>query len=224
VYVTQHDHNSQYATVEVSFRCEQVPPSTGSTSSPLVRPGTTVNYTLTIQNRDCGSFGASTFQLNPVLPGGWTGSVSPASLSLSPGGTGTSAFTVTSPTSTPDGSYTLTVNVTDSAAAIHNTTIPVAYSVDGTPLTVPSGLTARYKAGKVQLTWTGSTDNSGGAVTYSIWRNGSKIADTPNVSYADTPPSGGTYAYYVTAQDGVGNVSGPSNTATVSVGGKGGKK
>ena len=82
--------------------------------------------------------------------------------------------------------------------------------------TDPSSLSATPTSGtRVDLSWTGSTDNT--AVTnYEIFRNGSLLTTVGNVtSYADTSAvNATTYDYKVRAVDGAGNRSGFSNTAS----------
>jgi PQQ-dependent dehydrogenase (s-GDH family) len=84
--------------------------------------------------------------------------------------------------------------------------------------TAPTGLTSSNLAStSVTLSWNASSDNV--AVSgYDIYQNGSKINATPvtlttyNVS-ALTPST--SYSFYVQARDAAGNLSGNSNTVTV---------
>ena len=82
--------------------------------------------------------------------------------------------------------------------------------------TDPSSLSATPTSGaRVDLSWTGSTDNT--AVTnYEIFRNGSLLTTVGNVTtYADTSvQNASTYDYKVRSVDGSGNLSGFSNTAS----------
>ncbi len=82
--------------------------------------------------------------------------------------------------------------------------------------TDPSSLSATPTSGtRVDLSWTGSTDNTG-VTNYEIFRNGSLLTTVGNVtSYADTSAvNATTYDYKVRALDGAGNRSGFSNTAS----------
>jgi len=93
----------------------------------------------------------------------------------------------------------------------------VASSPDTQPPTAPTNLTATLNGTtQVSLGWGASTDNVG-VTGYNVLRNGSKIASiAPTTSYTDnTVASNNTYTYTVTAVDAAGNVSGPSNPATV---------
>jgi hypothetical protein len=88
---------------------------------------------------------------------------------------------------------------------------------DVTPPSTPGNLSATSNSSaEVNLTWNASTDNV--AVTaYEIYRNGTLLTDnssTPN--YTDTNVSAGTtYQYQARARDASGNLSGFSNTVTV---------
>ena len=89
---------------------------------------------------------------------------------------------------------------------------------DTTPPTAPSTLQATAPdPHRVDLTWSASTDNV--SVTgYVVWRDGAQIAtlDGNTRAYSDaTVASGSQYTYTITAVDAAGNVSPPSNEATV---------
>jgi chitodextrinase len=81
---------------------------------------------------------------------------------------------------------------------------------------VPSNLSgSAVSTSQINLTWTASTDNVGVA-GYQVFRNGTKIAETTSTSFGDTGLVAGTeYTYFVRAFDAVGNVSGSSNTVSV---------
>jgi YD repeat-containing protein len=97
-------------------------------------------------------------------------------------------------------------------------------AADGTPPTVPGGLTANAASGtQVNLSWSASTDTGGSNLSgYKIERcQGSgcssfaQIASTTSTSHSDSGlSSGATYLYRVRAYDGAGNHSGYSSTAT----------
>ena len=88
------------------------------------------------------------------------------------------------------------------------------------PPSAPTGLTAAGAKKKIDLTWSASTDTgSSGLAGYTVWRgtggaSGSftAIATSQSSSYSDTTVANKvTYWYRVTALDGGGNQSQPSN-------------
>lgn len=87
---------------------------------------------------------------------------------------------------------------------------------DTTPPTAPANLTATaVSPSQVNLSWDASTDNVGVA-GYKVYRDGVFLASTSTASYSDTTVQGGTsHSYTVYAYDAAGNISPPSNTATV---------
>lgn len=87
---------------------------------------------------------------------------------------------------------------------------------DTTPPSAPTNLTATaLESTKVNLSWTASTDDVG-VTGYRIYRDSVQIGTSPSNSYTDTTVSANTtYSYYVKAYDAAGNISSPSNTATV---------
>ena len=92
-------------------------------------------------------------------------------------------------------------------------------SADTTAPTAPANLTAVAGSGQISLAWNASTDNVG-VSRYNISRNGAPIGTATSTSFVDgTVIAGTTYSYTVTAQDGAGNVSLPSNTATATASG-----
>ena len=89
-------------------------------------------------------------------------------------------------------------------------------SVDTTPPSTPTGLTAAAMGSTgVNLSWSPSTDNVG-VVGYVVRRNGVQVATPATTSYGDTGLSAATtYSYAVAARDTAGNIS--PNWASVSV-------
>ncbi len=87
---------------------------------------------------------------------------------------------------------------------------------DTTPPTAPTGLSATAaSSSEVDLTWSASSDNVGVA-SYSVFRDGAKVATVSGLSYRDGGRAPSTsYAYSVVASDGAGNVSAPSSTVSV---------
>lgn len=97
-------------------------------------------------------------------------------------------------------------------------------NADLTPPSPPTELTAVSAKKRVDLSWSASTDAGGsGLAGYTVWRStagasGSftAIATTTNSAYGDTTVNRRvTYWYRVTAVDGAGNQSQPSNVVAV---------
>jgi hypothetical protein len=133
--------------------------------------------------------------------------------------TSTGAVSV-SPTSTTV--YTLTA-----ANLSGTTTAQTTVTVDTTPPSIPTGLSATaVSQSEIDLSWASSTDNVGVA-GYQVFRNGSQIATTTAVSYPDIGLAASTsYSYTVSAFDAAGNISAqatsPSATTQAASSGGGG--
>lgn len=86
---------------------------------------------------------------------------------------------------------------------------------DTEPPTRPANLSATaISSSRIDLSWTGSTDNVGVA-GYRIYRNGAALATTTGTSYQNTGLSPSTtYTYRVNAYDAAGNESGLSDEAS----------
>lgn len=82
--------------------------------------------------------------------------------------------------------------------------------------TAPSNLLATTGGtNEVSLSWTASMDDVG-VTGYDVYRNGTPVGTTTSSRYTDSGlAAASTYAYFVTAKDAAGLVSGPSNTAKV---------
>ena len=102
-------------------------------------------------------------------------------------------------------------NVSPSGSASATTPAP-----DATAPSAPSNLKATAQRGKrVALSWTASTDDVD-VVGYRVYRNGTLVGTTTSASYTDSLPGKTTSATYVVrAFDAAGNVSTPSNSASI---------
>ncbi|HEU5429617.1 MAG TPA: discoidin domain-containing protein [Actinocrinis sp.] len=85
-----------------------------------------------------------------------------------------------------------------------------------TPPTAPSDLQyTQPQSGQIKLTW-GASSDAVGVTGYNVYRNSSKIASVSGstLTYMDSVSDTLTVSYYVTATNGAGLESSPSNTVT----------
>ena len=147
--------------------------------------------------------------------------------------TSTNATTFTDTTVTQQTSYTYQVYAQDAAGnlgpASNTATVTTPAGPDTTPPTAPSALAAEsVSAAEIDLGWTGSTDSGTGVSGYRVYRKGPGESTfgllatqtgtgAGSTSYVDTTvkPSS-AYQYFVTAYDGAGLESAPSNTISAS--------
>ena len=96
---------------------------------------------------------------------------------------------------------------------------------DSQPPSAPANLVASLAGGSVGLSWDASTDDVG-VTHYNVHRAtvsgftpmiGNRIGQPSTTNFTDADLPNGTYFYVVTAGDGSGNASPPSNQVTVSV-------
>jgi chitodextrinase len=93
-------------------------------------------------------------------------------------------------------------------------------SGDFMPPGAPTGLAAEAGTGpaRVTLTWEPATDDSGGPVSYRVYRNGSFVASTAETTWTTTNVAeGSAYTFVVRGVDAQSNVGDPSAPATVAV-------
>jgi len=76
-------------------------------------PGTTVTYTVSLQNNGTGC-GASTFALQATVPPGWTAALASSSLTLAEGATGSTSLQVTSGATAGAGPYGVSLSASES--------------------------------------------------------------------------------------------------------------
>jgi hypothetical protein len=121
------------ATVSVTVggaACVRVAPTV--TITPALQqgpPGTTVTYTVSVQNNGTGC-GASVFPLQATVPSGWTAALGASSLTLAEGATGSTSLQVTSSATAGAGPYGLSLSTSESglfgSAAASYTVMQVA--------------------------------------------------------------------------------------------------
>ncbi|NDC24616.1 MAG: fibronectin type III domain-containing protein [Proteobacteria bacterium] len=111
-------------------------------------------------------------------------------------------------------------NVSQFTAEISITTPAQPPAPDTQKPTVPENVTlAAITYDSVRITWSVSVDQGGSNLKqYNIYRNGTRVQEVPATSlqFTDTGLSGDTtYRYTVSAQDGAGNESSQTTTASV---------
>ena len=167
ITVTQISHASDRATVQIqisagSTTCQAATPALSlSPSSQSSTPGGTLAYTVYLTNKDNNWCAASTFSFSGVVPSGWTGTFSPATLSLSPGATGSTTLAVTSATAAAAATYTVPFNVSDAASAAHATSNSVAYGVQAPAQCTRSAPTVAFSPSS-------RSGSAGASVSYSV--------------------------------------------------------
>jgi hypothetical protein len=136
ITVTQVAHASDRATVQIQLAaggtptCQRATPVLAlSPSSQSANAGSTLAFTVSLTNKDNAYCAASTFSLSDVVPSAWAGTVSPGTLNLAPGAAGSAALSVSSATTAVAASYSLQLNVSDPASAVHAVSGSVTYAV-----------------------------------------------------------------------------------------------
>ncbi|MFZ1852646.1 MAG: hypothetical protein WAU15_10595 [Nitrosomonas sp.] len=223
---TQVSQGNGFATVQISYGCAVNTPAVSISPATLATSlGSSANFTINVTNKDVSGCGNTTFALN-YTGGVVGGSLSTPNLTLSPSQTGSS--TLTANTSLSEGSYSLSVIVTDSDGKapqhLTNGQGNATLIIDNTPPSVPTSLSGSVnRQGKIMLSWQASNDALSGIAGYSIYRNNELIGEASSNSFADsTAVAGVSYEYVVTARDAAGNKSSASNTILIIAGSKGG--
>lgn len=194
---------------------------TPSSQTLTALPGS-ASYSVKVTNQDGSACASSNFALTSAVPAGWTGTLTPSSLSLAAGANSAATLAVTAPAATANASYSISAGTV--ADADHNVVQASATTVvnvstggaDTTPPSVPTNLKASLLVNKVKLSWNASSDGGSGVAGYRVLRNGALIATTATPFYNDTPGKG-VWSYAVIAFDNVGNASAPSAAVVVDV-------
>jgi peptidoglycan hydrolase-like protein with peptidoglycan-binding domain/uncharacterized membrane protein YgcG len=224
--------------------------SATSTASPVIVSGLAngQSYTFTVAATNAAGSSANSSSSNSVTPNNLIPSIgffTAAPLYIAPGSSSTLSWATTLATTvsisqglgnqsaTSTGSVVVspastTVYTLTASNANGTSTAQATVTVDGTPPSIPTSVTATaISASEIDLSWASSTDNINVA-GYDIYQNGIEIATTSNTFYANTGLSASTgYDYYLDAFDAVGNVSATSTavsatTQVASSGGSGG--
>ena len=120
----------------------------------------------------------------------------------------------------PGANWGFYVNAIDAAGNVSqaSTTLTVSIpqcQVDTTPPSVPTNLRGTTSGTTATLTWNASTDNIR-VTAYDIYRNGSKVGSTAELTYTESALTANTsYQYAVAARDAQQNTS--ARTATISL-------
>lgn len=121
------------ATVRVTLSaagCVQAPPTVGlGASGAAVSAGAAVGYTLSVRNADSAGCTATTFDLSPQLPTGWSATLATPAVTLAPGATVTVPLTVSSSTSAAAGTYAVGVRASNHDASTYAATATSSYTV-----------------------------------------------------------------------------------------------
>ena len=110
---------NQYSTISAGFggagKCVRASPTVIlSPSSQSASAGNILSYSVTVRNNDSGnSCKSSTFNLAGLVPAGWSYTLGPTSLTVSPGFIGTTTFRVASLSSAPANNYAVLVTATN---------------------------------------------------------------------------------------------------------------
>lgn len=223
------------ATVNINYGaapCSQLTPTfTVSPTSASVTSGQSATYSVTLKNNDSTSCTASSFNLQTILPSGWSGTVTPASATLSPGQTVSGSLAVNTSSTASTGTYTVGATAAASARTVSATagisvTQPTLAKT-ASPLALGLSASTTAPTTKTKITFTVSATRSGTAqsgvpVTLSIrYPNGSTsvykltTGSTGTTSLSTFLRTVGTYSIAATASD--SGITVTSNTLSLTV-------
>src|SRR5262249_54180780 len=160
------------------------------TQGQSVPSGTAVNFTVTVTNNDSSSCAPATFNLGSTVPSGWAVNWNAAGLSLSPGKSGSATLTVTSPTGTADGSYSISATAINSTAGSYNGSASAGYLINTAPLTtsVTTNQAAYLPGQTVSISVSllhGTTPDPGASVSATVTNPNGKITTLSGITGAN---------------------------------------
>lgn len=203
------------ATIKIEGACSTSVPQVSISPAEIgSTPGGTAQYSVTIKNNNSVYCPATSYSLSVTdTSSDLTSTLTSQQLTLSSGQSNTNTLSAVSSGSIGSGTQVITVSangngMTGSATA--------KYTIDATPPTSPSNVTAATQRKQVIVTWNSATDNIG-VVRYELLRNGSVVGTSVTTSFADRYPVSGINTYQVRAYDAAGNKSVWSNSANVTV-------
>ncbi|GAB3751070.1 hypothetical protein GCM10028795_18500 [Lysobacter olei] len=125
-----HTTNASTTYTVAAPSCTRAEPSI-SLSGPTaaVPAGSTVVYTVDLQNNDSASCASTDLTLAGSVPTNWTGTLADSSLSLAPGASGSTTFSVTSDSAAPAAGYGIGVGVSSSVGVVHTASVSTTYTI-----------------------------------------------------------------------------------------------
>ncbi|MDC7708640.1 NEW3 domain-containing protein [Vogesella indigofera] len=178
--------NASGAGVDISFAqasCTRVKPTVliSPSQSTSVVSGTPVSYTVTVTNNDSSGCGSSTFNLQSVIPSGWSVNLATSTLTVNPGNVGSTTLTTTSSSNALAGSYNIGVSATNVANTSFSGTGSASYSIGSTSAAALATSISTDKSSYV----VGSTVT----LTVSASSGGMPLANA-NITFKVTKPNG----------------------------------
>lgn len=114
----------------------QPPSCTRANPTVLISPdsqnataGSTLTYDTSVTNNDSNGCGSSIFAMSYSIPSGWTGSFTNYTLTISPGQSQSTTFSITSSVNTTSGSYIFTNTATNNNAPSYSGNDTAVYVV-----------------------------------------------------------------------------------------------
>jgi len=142
VSITTKSADASGATVDIEFGpggCHAAAPLivVSPSQAPPALAGSTQNFSVLVTNDDTvGCSGTSTFLLGaavPTTPAGWTMTINPSTFALAPQASATAILQVTSPSTTPVGSYPVTITSTKWPNFTYSASTTATYVVANSP-------------------------------------------------------------------------------------------
>jgi M6 family metalloprotease-like protein len=134
--------------------CTRVAPTVTLTPSALSAfPGSSVETTVRVQDRNDSRCSSESYRLAVTLPAGWSGSFAEPTLQLSPGATGSTTLTVNVPDSAEPGDVSLATTATGTSSGIRGGTaadlsIESGHCTRAAPTVTVSPVSASIRAGR----------------------------------------------------------------------------
>ena len=189
--------------------------------NPWVSSGASVSYNVSVRNNDGATCGGSSFNLQSVVPNGWSASFGSSPLTIGPGSTSTTTLQVTSPSGAADGFYPVNVSTSNGSSSASSGVTYALVSALGFTTSASQSSYTRQQTVTVNATVkvAGSTV-AGVPVTFTMTKsNGVAVTSTVNTGangvavfkYALNRKKDPTGSYQVRSQASMNGVSGSGN-------------
>ena len=94
-----------------------------------VAPGTTASYSVTVKDNDSSSCSSSSFGFSSSVPSGWNGVYTASGVTLAPGASASVTLSVTAPSGTANGTYTIGAGVSNTSATSYAVSASTAETI-----------------------------------------------------------------------------------------------
>jgi hypothetical protein len=209
--------------VYTALTCTRAAPAVSASPSSLSgNAGATLLYTVTVTNKNSTACGSSSFNLNHLLPSGFSATFGATSLTLEPGASASSSWSVSSTSSVGAGTYSVAPNAVDSVSGTQGSTTAsdVIMAIDtAAPVLSIDSPAAGATLGRRNIALAATANDASGVQAVEFYVDGVLLVRDTGAPYSATwnarKAALGSHTLKVRALDNAGNAAEKSISVTL---------